>query len=187
MPRITRVYTRTGDDGTTGLGGGQRVAKDSARIETYGTVDELSSTIGVAVALGLTPKLAEILARIQNELFNVGSDLCILEEDKAKMPVPVVEARHVEALERFMDELAEELSPLENFILPGGTPGAAQLHVARTVCRRAERLAVTLAREEPVGPFVVRYLNRLSDALFVMARYENFRSGAPDILWNSRL
>lgn len=187
MPRITRVYTRTGDDGTTGLGGGQRVAKDSPRIETYGTVDELSSAIGVAVALGLTPKLAETLARIQNELFNVGSDLCILEEDKAKMPVPVVEARHVEALERFMDELAEELSPLENFILPGGTPGAAQLHVARTVCRRAERLAVTLAREEPVGPFVVRYLNRLSDALFVMARYENFKSGAPDILWNSRL
>jgi cob(I)alamin adenosyltransferase len=186
MPRITRVYTRTGDDGTTGLGGGQRVAKDSPRIETYGTVDELSSAIGVAVALGLTPKLAETLARIQNELFNVGSDLCILEEDKAKMPVPVVEARHVEALERFMDELAEELSPLENFILPGGTPGAAQLHVARTVCRRAERLAVTLAREEPVGPFVVRYLNRLSDALFVMARYENFKSGAPDVLWNSR-
>ncbi|HEX2224318.1 MAG TPA: cob(I)yrinic acid a,c-diamide adenosyltransferase [Thermoanaerobaculia bacterium] len=187
MPRITRVYTRTGDDGTTGLGGGQRVAKDSPRIETYGTVDELSSAIGVAVALGLTPKLAETLARIQNELFNVGSDLCILEEDKAKMPVPVVEARHVEALERFMDELAEELAPLENFILPGGTPGAAQLHVARTVCRRAERLAVTLAREEPVGPFVVRYLNRLSDALFVMARYENFKRGAPDILWNSRL
>jgi cob(I)alamin adenosyltransferase len=180
------VYTRSGDDGTTGLGGGQRVAKDSPRIETYGTVDELSSAIGVAVALGLTPKLAEALERIQNELFNVGSDLCILEEDKAKMPVPGVEARHVDALERFMDEMQAELTPLENFILPGGTPGAAQLHVARTVCRRAERLAVSLARQEAVGPFVVRYLNRLSDALFVMARYENKKRGAPDILWNSR-
>ncbi|HSF42246.1 MAG TPA: cob(I)yrinic acid a,c-diamide adenosyltransferase, partial [Thermoanaerobaculia bacterium] len=146
MPRITRVYTRTGDDGTTGLGGGQRVPKDSIRIETYGTVDELSSEIGAAIAQGLHPRLAEALARIQNELFNVGSDLCILEEDKEKMPVPVVEDRHVEALERMMDELSKELSPLENFILPGGSPGAAQLHVARTVCRRAERLAVSLSR-----------------------------------------
>ena len=186
MPRITRVYTRSGDDGTTGLGGGQRVPKDSARIEAYGTVDELSSAIGAAVALGLTPRLAEELARIQNELFNVGSDLCILEEDKARMPVPVVEARHVDALERLMDDLSRELSPLENFILPGGTSGAAQLHVARTVCRRAERLVIALSRHEEVGPFVIRYLNRLSDALFVMARYENRQRGAPDILWNSR-
>jgi cob(I)alamin adenosyltransferase len=186
MPRITRVYTRTGDDGTTGLGGGQRVAKDSPRIEAYGTVDELSSAIGVAIALGLEPRLAETLARIQNELFNLGSDLCILEEDKATMPVPVVEARHVDALERLMDELSEELPPLENFILPGGSPGAAQLHVARTVCRRAERLTIALARLEPVGPFVVKYLNRLSDALFVMARYESSKRGIPDVLWDSR-
>jgi cob(I)alamin adenosyltransferase len=185
MPRITRVYTRTGDDGTTGLGGGQRVPKDSARIAAYGTVDELSSTIGVAVALGLDPQLAAALGRLQNELFNVGSDLCILEEDKAAMPVPVVEERHVEALERLMDELQSELTPLENFILPGGTPGAAQLHVARTVCRRAEREVIHLSRLEPIGPWVVRYLNRLSDALFVMARYENLKRGAPDVLWNS--
>ncbi len=186
MPRITRVYTRTGDDGTTGLGGGQRVPKDSVRIETYGTVDELNSEIGVAIALGLAPRLAETLARVQNELFNVGSDLCILEEDKARMPVPVVEERHVQALERLMDELSGELPYLDNFILPGGSAAAAQLHVARTVCRRAERLAVALAREEPVGPFVVKYLNRLSDALFVMARYENLKRGIPDVLWNSR-
>lgn len=186
MPRITKVYTRTGDDGTTGLGGGQRVPKDSARIEAYGTVDELSSAIGVAVALGLQPRLAEVLARIQNELFNLGSDLCILEEDKVTMPVPVVEERNVDALEQLMDELSEELAPLENFILPGGSPGAAQLHVARTVCRRAERLAIALARLEPVGPYVVRYLNRLSDALFVMARYENQKRGIPDVLWDSR-
>jgi len=186
VPRITRVYTRTGDDGTTGLGGGQRVPKDSARIAAYGTVDELSSAIGVAVALGLDPQLAAGLGRIQNELFNVGSDLCILEEDKAAMPVPVVEERHVEALERLMDELQSELTPLENFILPGGTPGAAQLHVARTVCRRAEREVIHLSRLEPIGPWVVRYLNRLSDALFVMARYENLKRGVPDVLWNSR-
>jgi cob(I)alamin adenosyltransferase len=186
MPRITRVYTRTGDDGTTGLGGGQRVPKDSIRIETYGTVDELSSEIGAAIAQGLHPRLAEALARIQNELFNVGSDLCILEEDKERMPVPVVEDRHVEALEGMMDDLSKELSPLENFILPGGSPGAAQLHVARTVCRRAERLAVSLSREEAIGPLVIRYLNRLSDTLFVMARYENLTRGIPDVLWNSR-
>jgi len=186
MPRITRVYTRTGDDGTTGLGGGQRVPKDSARIAAYGTVDELSSGVGLAVALGLDPKLAAALGRIQNELFNVGSDLCILEEDKAAMPVPGVEERHVDALERLMDELQSELTPLENFILPGGTPGAAQLHVARTVCRRAEREVIHLSRQEPIGPWVVRYLNRLSDALFVMARYENLKRGEQDVLWNSR-
>ena len=186
MPRITRVYTRTGDDGTTGLGGGQRVAKDSPRIEAYGTVDELSSAIGLAVALGLHPRLAATLARVQNELFNVGSDLCILEEDKARMPVPVVEERHVEALETLMDELSAALSPLENFILPGGSPGAAQLHVARTVCRRAERLVIALACHEPVGPYVVKYLNRLSDALFVMARFENRQRDVPDVLWDSR-
>ncbi len=186
MPRITKVYTRTGDDGTTGLGGGQRVPKDSIRIETYGTVDELSSEIGAALASGLDERLAATLLRVQNELFNVGSDLCILESDKARIPVPVVEARHVEALERLMDELSAELPALDNFILPGGSAGAAQLHVARTVCRRAERQAVALARDEPVGPFVVKYLNRLSDALFVMARYENLKRGIPDILWNSR-
>jgi cob(I)alamin adenosyltransferase len=186
MPRITRVYTRTGDDGTTGLGGGQRVPKDSPRIETYGTVDELSSAIGVALALGLDSRLAGPLKRIQNDLFNLGSDLCILEDDKAERPAPVIEDRHVAALEELMDGLSAELPPLDNFILPGGAPGAAQLHVARTVCRRAERLAVALARREPVGPSVVRYLNRLSDVLFVMARYENRQRRIPDVLWDSR-
>src|SRR3954454_22090517 len=115
MPRITKVYTRTGDDGTTGLGGGQRVAKDSLRIETYGTVDELSSEIGVALALGLDERLAATLLRGQNELFIVGSDLCLLESDKARIPVPVVEARHVEALERLLHELSAELPSLDNF------------------------------------------------------------------------
>jgi cob(I)alamin adenosyltransferase len=186
LPRITRVYTRTGDAGETGLGGGQRVGKDSLRIETYGTVDELNSVIGVALAAGLDERLAASLRRVQNELFHLGSDLCILEEDKERLPVPTVEARHVEALEALMDSLGEELEPLQNFILPGGSVGAAHLHVARTVCRRAERCLVALAREEAVGEFTVKYLNRLSDALFVMARYENFRRGAGDVLWDSR-
>lgn len=186
MPRITRVYTRTGDNGTTGLGGGQRVPKDSLRIETYGTVDELSSAIGLAVALGLPDDLVAVLRRVQNELFHLGSDLCVLEEDKARLPVPTVEARHVAALEADMDRLQETLAPLENFILPGGTSGAAALHLARTVCRRAERLAVALARTEAVGPQVVPYLNRLSDCLFVMARAANARAGVADPLWDSR-
>jgi cob(I)alamin adenosyltransferase len=186
MPRITKVYTRTGDAGTTALGGGQRVAKDSARIEAYGTVDELSSQIGTALAAGLMAPLPAMLTAIQNDLFHLGSDLCILEEDKAAMPVPRVEARHVEALERWMDEMTEQLAPLENFILPGGSPGAAQLHVARTVCRRAERRLVTLAAGEPVGAHTVIYLNRLSDTLFVMARFENHQRGVPDVIWDSR-
>jgi cob(I)alamin adenosyltransferase len=186
MPRITRVYTRSGDNGTTGLGGGQRVPKDARRIEAYGTVDELSSAIGVALAVGLEEGLAATLSSIQNDLFHLGSDLCILEEDKARMPAPRIEGRHVEALETLMDRLSEELPPLENFVLPGGSVGAAALHVARTVCRRAERLLVGLSREEAVGEFTVRYLNRLSDALFVMARYENKRRGVPDLLWDSR-
>jgi len=186
MPRITKVYTRTGDDGTTSLGGGQRVGKDAPRIEAYGTVDELNSSIGLALASGLDDAIAGPLRTIQNELFHLGSDLCVLESDKAKRPVPRIEERHVVALENLMDRLSEELPPLENFVLPGGTVGAAQLHVARTVCRRAERLLVALARTEMVGPWTVRYLNRLSDALFVMARHENRSRGVRDILWDSR-
>jgi cob(I)alamin adenosyltransferase len=186
MPRITRVYTRTGDDGTTSLGDGSRVAKDSARIEAYGTVDELNSAIGVALAAGLDPDVAGPLAEIQNELFHLGSDLCVPESAKPARPVPRIEDRHVVALEKLMDRLTDSLTPLENFVLPGGSLGAAQLHFARTVCRRAERLVLGLSRNEPVGPSTVRYLNRLSDALFVLARYENARRGVPDVLWNSR-
>jgi cob(I)alamin adenosyltransferase len=186
MPRITKVYTRTGDDGTTSLGGGQRVRKDTLRIEAYGTVDEANSAIGLARAFGLSADVDAALAKIQNELFHLGSDLCILEEDKTRRPVPRVEQRHVDALEALMDRLSEDLPPLENFVLPGGALGAAQLHVARTVCRRAERVVVALSREEAVGPAVVLYLNRLSDALFVMARYENKRRGMADVLWDSR-
>lgn len=185
MPRITRVYTRTGDDGTTALGGGQRVPKDALRIEAYGTVDELNSAIGVALALGLHAKIDKPLRAIQNDLFHLGSDLCVLESDKAKRPVPVIEARHVTAMEELMDELTGDLPPLENFILPGGSPGAAALHVARTVCRRAERRIVTLAKKERIGPFAIRYLNRLSDTLFVMARFENRKRKIADPIWDS--
>jgi cob(I)alamin adenosyltransferase len=187
MPRLTRIYTRKGDDGTTGLGGGQRIAKDSLRVATYGTVDELNSAIGVALATGLVPRLFEALRVIQNELFHLGSDLCFLEGDKRAFSIPQIEARHVEALERLMDELNEIVGPVENFIMPGGAPGAAHLHVARTVCRRAEREAIALARGETIGTFVIPYLNRLSDALFIMARYENHQRGVAEPQWESRL
>jgi cob(I)alamin adenosyltransferase len=186
MPRITKVYTRTGDDGTTALGGGQRLPTDAARIEAYGEVDELNSLIGAARAHGLSRAVGEPLAQVQNDLLHLGSDLCVLEEDKQAMPVPEIEARHVAALEAWIDGLTAGLPPLENFVLPGGTPGAGWLHLARTVCRRAERRLVTLARSEPVGEFAVRYLNRLSDLLFVMARSENRARGEGDVLWDSR-
>ena len=186
MPRITKVYTRTGDDGTTGLGAGGRVSKDSPRIEAYGTVDELNSQIGLVLSTGVNDEIAAALRSIQNDLFHLGSDLCIPEEEKERRPVPRIEERHITGLENLMDRLSQELAPLENFILPGGSPGAAQLHVARTVCRRAERRVVTLAGREPVGPHTIRYLNRLSDTFFVMARHENKRRGLPDVLWDSR-
>ena len=186
MPRITKVYTRQGDDGTTSLGGGTRVKKNAPRVEAFGTVDELNSRIGVALAVGLDGETARVLREVQNELFHLGADLCTPEKDKKNGGVPTIEQRHVDALEEVMDRLNADLGPLENFILPGGVPGAAQLHVARTVCRRAERLVVALAEEEPVGPQTVRYLNRLSDALFVMARRENNSHGIPDVCWDSR-
>ena len=183
MPRLTRIYTKTGDAGTTGLGGGQRVPKDSRRVVTYGTVDELNSQIGLALALGLCDRLAIELPRIQNELFDLGSDLATPAASQARHPVPTVEPRHIERLEALIDELNEVVGPLANFLLPGGSVGAAALHVARTVCRRAEREATALARDEPIGPTVLPYLNRLSDALFVMARYENHERRVSEPLW----
>jgi cob(I)alamin adenosyltransferase len=186
MPKITKIYTKQGDSGSTRLGGGQQLPKDDLRIEAYGTVDELNSTLGVAISSGLDDELVQELGRVQNELFHLGSDLCILEEDKKEMPVPQIEARHIELLEAALDRFTAEVGPLENFILPGGSLGASQLHVARTVCRRAERIVVSLARREAINEQVVRYLNRLSDALFVMARLENHRKGVADVYWDSR-
>jgi len=183
MPEGPRIYTRAGDAGMTRLGGGQSVPKDDLRIETYGTVDELNSQIGVALAAGLEIDVAQELRRVQSELLDLGAELSVREDDKERVPVPRIEGRHVEALERAIDRFAEEAGPLRNFILPGGSAGASALHVARTVCRRAERLLVRLSREEAVEPETIRYLNRLSDALFTMARLENRRKGFPEAIW----
>lgn len=186
MPRLTRIYTRTGDDGTTALGTGARVPKTAQRIIASGAVDELNSTIGLALAARPVEGLFEPLRRIQNELFHLGADLCVPESDKPGTPGPRIEERHATALETLMDALSDELQPLDNFILPGGSAAAAALHVARSVCRRAEIEVIRLAQAEPIGPHVVAYLNRLSDALFVMARYQNQATGVQDPLWDSR-
>lgn len=185
MPRLTKIYTRKGDSGTTSLSGGQRVSKDAPRVQAYGTVDELNAALGVALAAGLVERLAELLPPIQNELFHLGADLSFLEEDKQKQALPQIEARHVQQLEQIIDELNAVVGPLQNFILPGGALGAAHLHMARTICRRAERDVSALAREEAVGQWTLPYLNRLSDALFVMARYENQARGIPEPTWDS--
>ena len=187
MPRLTKIYTKTGDEGLTGLGGGRRVPKDSARVRAYGTVDELNSAIGVALALGLSERLTSELATIQNELFDLGSDLCWPSDDERRERIPTVQPKHVTKLEQLIDELNGIVGPLQNFLLPGGSPGAAQLHVARTICRRAERETITLSREETIGELVLPYLNRLSDALFVMARYENHERGVAEPLWQPGL
>jgi cob(I)alamin adenosyltransferase len=186
VPRITKVYTRTGDDGSTGLGSGQRLSKTAPRLVAYGTVDELSAHLGVVLAADPAPELVAPLRRIQNDLLHLGADLCVPEADKARCPGPRIEPRHIEALELLMDDITAQLPPLTNFLLPGGTPAAAQLHVARTVARRAERLVIALADTEPIGPHVVPYLNRLSDALFVLARYQNKLAGVTDPTWDSR-
>jgi cob(I)alamin adenosyltransferase len=189
MVRLTKIYTKAGDGGQTRLVGGQKVPKDSPRLECYGTVDELSSCIGLARTALEEPgapagaaDLAAILRRIQNQLFNLGSELATLPEDLHPKQ-PVVEARHVEALEREIDGWNEHLPDLRSFILPGGGFAASYLHLARTVCRRAERLAVHLSASEPVGGQVVPYLNRLSDALFVMSRHAARLYGQPEPLW----
>lgn len=186
MARLTRIYTRTGDDGTTGLGTGQRVPKVSQRIEAYGVVDELNAAMGLVITASPAGELVEPLRRIQNQLFHLGADLCIPEYDKERTPGPRIEATHVDALESLIDHINDKLPPLENFILPGGSAAGAALHLARTVCRRAEREVLRLAREEAIGEQVVKFLNRLSDALFVMARYQNAAAGVEDPLWDSR-
>lgn len=185
MPKLTKIYTKTGDDGRTALGSHQRVPKDNPRVRAYGAVDELNSFIGLALALGLSPKLAATLPPIQNQLFHLGSDLSFPADEAQKFQVPRIETLHIDALEHLIDELNAEVGPLQNFILPGGSPGAAALQVARAVCRRAERRLVTLARQETVSAETMAYLNRLSDALFVMARYENKQRGVQEPLWDS--
>lgn len=183
MARLTKLYTRTGDGGSTRLGGGTEVAKDSLRVEAYGTVDELNACIGQALSVGLCDRLAKELTVIQNQLFDLGGDLATPASENPQFEVPRITARQVTALEKLLDELTEAVGPLEDFILPGGVPGAASLHTARTVCRRAERRVIALGREEDIGDQMVPYLNRLSDALFVMSRFENLQVGAAEPLW----
>jgi cob(I)alamin adenosyltransferase len=183
MPKITKIYTRTGDLGLTSLGSRERVAKDALRVAAYGDVDELNSVIGVALAMDLAPAVAEPLRRIQNDLFHLGSDLAFPVD--SDFVVPRIEARHVGVLEKLIDEMSGVVGPLKNFILPGGRIGAGQLHLARTVCRRAERAVVSLGREEDVNEYILVYLNRLSDLLFVMARLENHSHGVPEPLWDT--
>jgi cob(I)alamin adenosyltransferase len=182
---INRVYTRRGDQGDTSLAGGQRIPKDSPRIEAYGTVDELNSFVGAArvtaTEAGLSP-LAAILLRVEHELFNLGSILATLPEDVHPQQARVTDAE-VAQLESEMDRMNEELPPLRSFVLPGGDRLNADLHICRTVCRRAERATVALGRVESVPPEAVRYLNRLSDALFVFGRWASHVAGAPETLW----
>jgi cob(I)alamin adenosyltransferase len=193
MPKLTRIYTRTGDGGTTGLVGGQRVKKNALRIETYGTVDELSSAIGIVRSSfrALPPewprarRLDAWLAWTQDVLFNLGSDLATLPGDRWA-GMPLIADADATALERAIDEAQRDLAPLDNFILPGGSVAGAHLHLARTICRRAERLLVTLREEDDgVSEQTLRYLNRLSDALFVWSRWINDEQGEPEHLWNA--
>lgn len=184
MVYLSRIYTKSGDTGETSLGNGERVPKTHARISAYGTVDELNSSLGVVIALGqLSPLRCDQLRRIQNDLFDLGADLCVPESDQPLEYTPLrVTPEQVEQLERWIDADTAELQPLTSFILPGGTAAAALLHQSRTICRRSEIDVLKLVKLEQVNPQVVIYLNRLSDLLFVMARMEN-DGGKSDILW----
>lgn len=178
-----KIYTKTGDDGMTGLLGNRRVAKDDVRIKAYGTVDELNAVLGLARAHGLDSAAAGLVAQLQNDLFVVGSALADAAPDGPFFNA--ITGEHVAFLETTIDGLETALEPLTHFILPGGTPPAAHIHLARTVCRRAERLTIELSRRpgEAVSKTLIVYLNRLSDLLFVLARAVNHRAGVPDILW----
>ncbi|HEX2505547.1 MAG TPA: cob(I)yrinic acid a,c-diamide adenosyltransferase [Gaiellaceae bacterium] len=180
--RLDRIYTRGGDAGETSLGDGTRVPKTDARIEAYGTVDELNSALGLVLAGDVEPDLRPALERIQNELFDLGADLSVPVDDRKRERLRVERAQ-VEALEELCDRANAGLEPLRSFVLPGGTETAARLHLARTVCRRAERLAVALAAEHGVNPEALAYLNRLSDLLFILARAANAAAGADEPLW----
>ncbi len=175
--RLSKIYTRTGDDGTTGLGDGSRTQKDSMRVEAYGTVDELNSAVGVLIAAAEDADLNSVLLDVQHDLFDLGGELC--------MPgTELIGDRHIDRLERELDRLNADLPPLKDFILPGGSVPAAQAHLARTICRRAERRVIALARHEAVHEPVIRYLNRLSDLMFVIARTIARGSGGGEILWD---
>ncbi|HJL70419.1 MAG TPA: cob(I)yrinic acid a,c-diamide adenosyltransferase [Anaerolineales bacterium] len=186
MPRISRPATRTGDDGTTATANGKRVAKDSPQIRTFGAIDELNSVIGVALSQKtLSPELIEPLHAVQNDLFHLGAELNRLEPSEDALAQPRIEDRHIRVLDQLITELYDELGPLQNFTLPGGAPTAASLHLARAVCRRAESEAAVLASSAKVRTLALQYLNRLSDALFLMARAENRRTSTAEPLWHT--
>jgi cob(I)alamin adenosyltransferase len=179
-----KIYTKTGDKGTTALFGGTRVSKHSIRIETYGTVDELNATIGLTLAEKELPEsVRQTLLQLSSLLFSVGADLATPLNPAPTYPIPRIQQSHSEWLEQFIDAYDEELEPLKNFILPGGTKASAYLHLARTVCRRAERLAVYLSEQEEIGDAIIPFLNRLSDYLFTAARYVNFKNNIDDVQW----
>ncbi len=180
---FARIYTRTGDQGETGLYLGPRVGKDMPRIEVIGTLDELNAVLGAARSGGFPGEIDAVVARVQNELFAMGAEISA--PNPALLTIPRLQRHHVEAIERDIDHFSESLPPLNNFIVPGGTPAAAWLHLARTVCRRAERRLVSLLREVPeeISLALLAYLNRLADLLFVMARLANHLVDRPDILW----
>ncbi|HEX2150492.1 MAG TPA: cob(I)yrinic acid a,c-diamide adenosyltransferase [Stellaceae bacterium] len=183
MVRLTRIYTRGGDRGQTSLGDGSRVAKQTLRVEAFGTVDEANAAIGLArLHVGGANEADAMLALIQNDLFDLGADLCTPEDGSRAAGALRIVAAQVERLEGEIDAMNAALRPLDSFILPGGTPVAAHLHLARTVTRRAERLVCALAAAEPVNPEAIKYLNRLSDHLFVLGRRLN-DNGARDVLW----
>jgi len=175
--RLSKIYTRTGDDGTTGLGDGSRIAKDSARVAAYGTVDEANSCIGLVLAAEIPDDVRTLLVAVQHQLFDLGGELCIPGH------AAIFDA-DIESLEQHLDAFNEPLPPLKDFILPGGGEAAARCHIARTVVRRAERETIALARQDDVRPEAVRYLNRLSDLLFVLARVLARASGHGEVLWN---
>jgi len=174
--RLSKIYTRTGDDGTTGLGDGSRTDKDSLRVAAYGTTDELNSVIGMVLAHGAPDKVDLVLHEIQHHLFDLGGELCIPGHQ-------AIQSTHIDWLESTLDHFNDELPALKDFILPGGSLAAANCHLARTVCRRAERLIVSLQRADSVPPFSMKYLNRLSDLLFVLARVLARHDAGSEVLW----
>lgn len=180
-----KIYTRRGDEGETGLFGGGRVSKDHRRVRAYGTVDELNAALGRALLRVEVGSVAERLGLVQHDLFAVGAVLATppAAEGRSRPDLPEVPAYRVEEMEAWIDEATESLEPLHNFVVPGGGPGGAELHVCRTVCRRAERSVVALAEEAVVEPAILAYLNRLSDLLFVFARLENREAGTGDVIW----
>ena len=179
-----KIYTKTGDYGETGLSAGPRVGKEHPRIEAYGSVDELAATLGMVRSEQPPEDIDEVLSRIQRELFVLGGELATPTPERREMET--IQPHHIRHLEEDIDRFEVQLPELRNFILPGGSKAGATLHLARTVCRRAERAVVSLGREEAINEFALTYLNRLSDALFVLARLENFNQGVPEPLWDSR-